>query len=216
MEHTTGLKTQRLFFAHEGRPYELIGYSYSNNTTIAVVRDLIDDESIKIVPNEVIETEFKPITQREVFDYIDNENDDEHAEMMQSIGIGYICPFCGGRLAWESDFMASEVRGMEGGYVEVCNEDDIEMIYRHEDEYCRGGLMGETDDIEKLNEQVEQSGEYQYMYIKENKIVNGEKTVKYWQINDSVIGIYTCLNCGKNYEVMDCPPSEEYRYPFFN
>lgn len=214
-KHTTGLKTQRLFFAHDGKPYELIGYSYSNGTTLAIVRNLIEDESLGIIPNEVFETEFKPISQGEVFDYINNDDDNEHAEMMKSIGVGYICPFCGGRLAWESDFMASEVRGIEYAYTEI--KDEMSIKFAEESLGSGNGICGVTDNIDELNDKVMMDGDYEYMYMREDKVGNdGNVHTTWWVINDPVIGIYRCTNCGKSYEIMDCPPAEEHEYPFFS
>lgn len=113
--HTRGLRAERLFYKDSNnQPYELISivddrYIMRNLITgiDSIFNEPIFGNSIK-EPEEV----FVEITQAEVFDCIDNNDDEQHANLMQNLGIGYICPFCGGRLNWESDFMASEVHGM--------------------------------------------------------------------------------------------------------
>ena len=109
-----------------------------------IFNEPIFENSIK-EPEEV----FVEITQAEVFDCIDNNDDEQHAKLMQNLGIGYICPFCGGRLNWESDFMASEVHGMYNSYIEITNPYTIELLNEKEGEYIGSRLMGVTDDIEK-------------------------------------------------------------------
>ena len=216
MKHTFGNKAQREFFARDGKPYEFVGISKSDGFDFYVVRCLVGDSDLKLIPDEEFDNEFTSITQGEVFSFINNDDDSEHAAMMDALGVGYICPFCGGRLAWESDFMASEMRGVDGQYVEVTEEEAIKSLSEHHDEYIRSGVMGVTDDIGPVIEKSERECDYPYMYMCEENAVDGETVRKYWVSNDSVIGIYTCMNCGKNYEVMDCLPSDEFRDPYFN
>jgi hypothetical protein len=186
------------------------------------MRNLITSEDIiyeaptleSTLANPVQEV-FVEITQAEVFDCIDNNDDEQHAKMMEALGIGYICPFCGGKLNWESDFMASEVHGMYNCYIEITDKDRIEEMTEHFAEYCGRGMAGTTDDIEKENEKYNETGYYQYMYMKEVKNADGEEIIKYYEADDSVIGIYRCSNCGKSYEIQDCLPSEQADYPYF-
>lgn len=216
-KHTRGLKDTRIFYKDEAnQPYELI----TRVDNQFVMRNLITGEDIIYNPftntdNDVVLESpdiFVEITQAEVFDCIDNEDDEQHAKMMDALGIGYICPFCGGRLHWESDFMAPEVHGMYNTYIEVTNEDSLANIKEHESEYMSSHLLGVTDNIEKEKEKVEQEGWYEYTYLREDK--DGVST--YYEIDDSVIGIYRCSSCGKHYEIQDCLPSEEDEYPYFN
>lgn len=218
--HARGLKTEREFFKRKkntalgivgGEPYELITIAESNDY---VMRNLISG-AVNIYYEWEVKNEFTPITQAEVFDCIDNNDDEQHAKMMESLGIGYICPFCGGKLHWESDFMASEVHGMYNCYIEITDKDRIEEMTEHFAEYCGRGMAGTTDDIEKENEKYNETGYYQYMYMKEIKTVDGQDVVKYYEADDAVIGIYRCSNCGKSYEIQDCLPSEQADYPYF-
>lgn len=210
-KHTHGFKTNRKFFKDsKNQPYELITIVDDKY----VMRNLISGEdnifNSPIFENSIKEPEvtFVEITQAEVFDCIDNNDDEQHAKMMEALGIGYICPFCGGYLRWESDFMASEVHGMYETYVKVEGDNNIETIEKYFSEYCSRGIAGETDDIEKEKEKVNTTGYYDYMYLRETKIVDGETVVTYYEIDDSVIGIYSCMQCGKHYEIQDPLPSE--------
>lgn len=214
-KHTRGLKTERMFFKDsKNQPYELITIVDDKY----VMRNLISGEdsifNLPIFENSIKEPEetFVGISQAEVFDCIDNNDDEQHARMMEALGIGYICPFCGGKLNWESDFMASEVHGMYNCYIEITDKDRIDEMNEHFDEYCGRGMAGTTDDIEKENEKYNTDGYYQYMYMKET---DGQGVVKYYEADDSVIGIYRCSNCGKSYEIQDCLPSEQNDYPYF-
>ena len=214
-KHTRGLKTERMFFKDsKNQPYELITIVDDKY----VMRNLISGEDCIFNPpifeNSIKEPEetFVGITQAEVFDCIDNNDDEQHAKMMEALGIGYICPFCGGKLNWESDFMASEVHGMYNCYIEITDKDRIDEMNEHFDEYCGRGMAGTTDDIEKENEKYNETGYYQYMYMKE---IDGQGVVKYYEADDAVIGIYRCSNCGKSYEIQDCLPSEQADYPYF-
>lgn len=219
-KHTRGLKTDRMFFKDsKNQPYELITIVDDKY----IMRNLITSEDIiyeaptleSTLANPVQET-FVGITQAEVFDCIDNNDDEQHAKMMDALGIGYICPFCGGKLRWESDFMASEVHGMYNCYIEITDKDRLNEMNEHFDEYCGRGMAGTTDDIEKENEKYNETGYYEFMYLKEIKTVDGQETVTYYEADDAVIGIYRCSNCGKSYEIQDCLPSEEDEYPYFN
>ena len=212
--HTRGLRAERLFYKDSNnQPYELISivddrYIMRNLITgiDSIFNEPIFENSIK-EPEEV----FVEITQAEVFDCIDNNDDEQHANLMQNLGIGYICPFCGGRLNWESDFMASEVHGMYNSYIEITNPYTIELLNEKEGEYIGSRLMGVTDDIEKEKAKVEETGNYEFTYLRENKGDNHT----YYEIDDSVIGMYRCSHCGKHYEIQDCLPSEEDEYPYF-
>ena len=215
-KHTRGLKTEREFFKRNenaalgivgGEPYELITITESNDY---VMRNLISG-AVNVYRVWDVKNSFTPITQGEVFDCIDNNDDEQHAKLMETLGIGYICPFCGGRLCWESDFMASEVHGMCNSYIEITNPQTIELLNEQESQYMCSGLMGMTDDIEKEKAKVEESGIYEFTYLRENKGDN----YTYYEIDDSVIGLYRCSNCGKLYEIQDCPHSEEKDYPYF-
>ena len=227
-KHTRGLKTDRMFFKNctTNEPYELITIVDDKY----VMRNLISGEDsifdLPIFENSIKEPEetFVEITQAEVFDCIDNNDDEQHARMMEALGIGYICPFCGGKLRWESDFMASEVHGMYNCdidgmyncYIEITDKNRIDEMNEHFDEYCDRGMAGTTDDIEKENEKYNMDGYYRYMYMKEVKKTDGEEIIKYYEADDAVIGIYRCSHCGKSYEIQDCLPSEEKDYPYFD
>lgn len=194
----------------KNQPYELITIVDDKY----VMRNLISGEdsifNSPIFENSIKKPEetFVEITQAEVFDCIDNNDDEQHAKMMEALGIGYICPFCGGYLRWESDFMASEVHGMGETYVKVEGDDNIKTIEKYFSENCSRGIAGETDDIEKEKEKVNTTGYYDYMYLRETKTVDGKTVVTYYEIDDSVIGIYSCMQCGKHYEIQDPLPSE--------
>lgn len=218
-KHTRGLKTERMFFKDsKNQPYELITIVDDKY----VMRNLISGEDSIFNPpifeNSIKEPEetFVEITQAELFDCIDNNDDEQHAKMMEALGIGYICPFCGGKLCWESDFMASEVHGMDTCYVAITDKDRIEEMNKYFGEYCGRGMAGTTDDIEKENEKYNETGYYEYMYLKEVKVVDSQEVVTYYEADDSVIGIYRCSNCGKHYEIQDALPSEENDYPYFD
>lgn len=216
--HTRGIKTERMFFKDsKNQPYELITIVDDKY----VMRNLISGEDCIFNPpifensiNEPEET-FVGITQSEVFDCIDNNDDEQHAKMMEALGIGYTCPFCGGKLHWESDFMASEVHGMYNSYIKVEDEQHISTIEKHETEWMNANLLGVTDDIEKDKAKVDETGNYTYMYLREDKVIDGTTVTTYYEIDDSVIGIYRCSNCGKSYEIQDCLPSEQKDYPYF-
>lgn len=210
-KHTRGLKTERIFCKSKknNEPFEVIAFSDNQ----VILRNLVDGDGHVSIHNAVDwGTEFVGISQAEVFDCIDNNDDEQHAKMMDALGIGYICPFCGGKLNWESDFMASEVHGMYNCYIEITDKDRLDEMNEHFDEYCGRGMAGTTDDIEKENEKYNMDGYYQYMYMKE---IDGQGVVKYYEADDSVIGIYRCSNCGKSYEIQDCLPSEQNDYPYF-
>ena len=212
MRHSNGLKTDRSFYEHNGKPYEFVGYSEDK----AVLSPMTGNDTLLIVKKETFIDNFNPITQGELFDFINNDDDDEHAAMMSRIGVGYICPFCGGRLGWESDFMASEVRGFVGGYVKLEHRESILFAMDMMDRHPESGWCGVTEDIEAVNAEVERTGEYEYMYMREDKKdADGNIKSTWWCIDDPVVGIYRCMNCGKNYEIMDCPASEEHEYPYF-
>ena len=93
--HTRGLRAERLFYKDSNnQPYELISivddkYIMRNLITgiDSIFNEPIFENSIK-EPEEV----FVEITQAEVFDCIDNNDDEQHANLMQNLGIGYICP----------------------------------------------------------------------------------------------------------------------------
>lgn len=210
-KHTRGLKTERIFCKSKknNEPFEVIAFSDNQ----VILRNLVDEDGHVSIHNAVDwGTEFVGISQAEVFDCIDNNDDEQHAKMMDALGIGYICPFCGGKLNWESDFMASEVHGMYNCYIEITDKDRIDEMNEHFDEYCGRGMAGTTDDIEKENEKYNTDGYYQYMYMKE---IDSQGVVKYYEADDAVIGIYRCSNCGKSYEIQDCLPSEQNDYPYF-
>ena len=216
-KHTRGLKTDRIFFKDsKNQPYELITVVDDQY----VMRNLISGEDCIFNPpifeNSIKEPEetFVGITQAEVFDCIDNSDDEQHAAMMEALGIGYICPFCGGKLVWESDFMASEVHGC-GNYFPITDEARIKDLEDHFEEYKRGNIAGETSDIDKEIMKFDYSGNYDYTYMREKKMVDGVEKTTYYEIDDSVIGIYRCSNCGKSYEIQDCPPSEQNNYSYF-
>ena len=95
-KHTRGLKTNRMFFKDsKNQPYELITIVDDKY----VMRNLISGEdsifNSPIFENSIKEPEetFVEITQAEVFDCIDNNDDEQHAKIMEALGIGYICPF---------------------------------------------------------------------------------------------------------------------------
>jgi len=209
-KHTRSLKDERFFYKNleTNQPYEVVAITEDNEY---VMRNLITGV-VNIYHFKMVTSDFIEIIQAEVFDCIDNNDDQQHADMMTALGIGYICPFCGGRLCWESDFMASEVHGMGESYIEITNPQTIEFLKEKEGEYMGSRLMGITDDIEKEKAKFEESGYYDFTYLREDK--DGVST--YYEIDDSVIGMYRCSHCGKHYEIQDCLPSEEDEYPYFN
>lgn len=84
--HTRGLKTDRSFYEHNGKPYEFIGFSEDK----AVLSPMTGDSTLLVVSEETFSKDFAQITQGGVFDLINNDDDDEHADMMARIGVGYI------------------------------------------------------------------------------------------------------------------------------
>jgi hypothetical protein len=215
-KHTRGLKTERMFFKDsKNQPYELITIVDDKY----VMRNLISGEDSIFNPpifeNSIKEPEetFVEITQAELFDCIDNNDDEQHAKMMEALGIGYFCPFCGGKLCWESDFMMSEVGFFNNNisYIKIDDEDRISELVEKEAEYKKSNILSDTDNIDEDNEKINSDGEYATMYKKETK----DGVVSWYEINDAVVGIYTCQNCGKKYEVCDCLPSEQNEYPYF-
>ena len=108
-KHTRGLNGIRTFYKSikDNTPYELVAVTEDSDF---ILRNLLNGLVNRYWEGSV-RSDFIEITQAEVFDCIDNNDDKQHADMMEMLGIGYICPFCGGRLRWESDFMSSEVHG---------------------------------------------------------------------------------------------------------
>jgi len=211
--HTQGLRSERVFCKKKetNEPFEVIAFSDNN----VILRNL-KDEGHHVSIHDAVDwgNEFVEINQADVFSCIDNSNDEEHARMMQALGIGYICPFCGGRLRWESDFMMSEVDligGENSTYVKIMDEDRINELVGQETQLRNSNCLSDTDNIEFDNERIDADGYYSTMYKKETK----DGVVSWYEINDAVVGIYTCQNCGKRYEVCDCLPSEQNEYPYF-
>lgn len=213
-KHTKGLKDQRSFYKNvgNGQPYELIAITTDNDF---VMKNLITGET-GCYWEGYARKDFIEIERSEVFDCIDNNDDRQHADMMRMLGIGYICPFCGGTLHWESDFMASEVNGMCNEYIEIKNPSTIQTIKTKENELIQSGSLGVTNDITEANAKVVETGYYDYMYMREDKKSGDDIQSTYYEIDDTVIGIYTCSNCGKHFEIQDCLPSEEENYAYFS
>ena len=212
-KHTQGFKSERIFCKKKetNEPFEVI--AFSNNDVI--IRNLVDEDHHVSIHNAVDwGNGFIEISQAEVFSCIDNSDDEQHARMMESLGIGYICPFCGGRLRWESDFMMSEVCLIGGenlAYIKITDENRISELAAQETQLRNSNCLSDTDNIESDNERIDADGYYSTMYKKESK----DGAVSWYEINDAVVGIYTCQNCGKRYEVCDCLPSEQDEYPYF-
>ena len=145
-KHTRGLKTDRSFYVYnfDGKPYEFVGFSEDK----AVLSPMTGDDTLLVVNKGTFADNFTSITQGEVFDFINNDDDDEHAAMMSRIGVGYICPFCGGRLGWESDFMTSEVHGLTGGYVKMENHPSIRFAMETLESNPNSGLCGITSRLQ--------------------------------------------------------------------
>lgn len=211
--HTQGLKSERIFCKNKetNEPFEVVAFSDNN----VILRNLVDESHHVSIHNaDDWGSEFVGISQGEVFDCIDNDDDEQHARMMQALGIGYICPFCGGWLRWENDFMMSEVgliSGENSAYIKIEDEDRISELVEKEVEYKKSNVLSDTDNIDEDNEKINSDGEYSTMYKKETR----DGVVSWYEINDAVVGIYTCQNCGKKYEVCDCLPSEQNEYPYF-
>ena len=189
----------------KNQPYELLTVSSPNgdNTShLYTLRQLFGDEDTITYNKDVFETQFTPCTQASLFE---TEDDDEYDKMLHRVGIGYICPFCGGYLRWNSDFMTSEVRGMGHCYVKIT---DDKYIKENEAEFRDHGMLIDVESVEAEEAKFQETGDYQYAYVK----CNGE----YYVADDPVIGIYTSMNCGKEFEVQDCLISDEAEYPFFN
>lgn len=213
-KHTRGLRTDRVYYnnSKNNKPYELIIIS---NSGLHVTKNLITGDC-EIYKTDEFLRNFKEITQRDVFDYIDNNDDKQHAVMMDMLGIGYICPFCGGKLCWESDFMTSEVGGLCESYILITKEDKLNYVKENEKEFKESNLLGVTDNIDDEIAKFNETNEYTYVYLREDKVVDGHVVSLYYEIDDSVIGIYRCSNCGKSYEIQDCPPSMESMYPYYS
>lgn len=208
---------KRTFYTDQkGHYYVVMSEGLLNKTCelCYTLKDLYQDvDDVVMTKDEMDEAGFVECSQTDI--YLPCGTDCEKKEkVVAKIGIGYICPFCGGYLRWENDFMKSEI-GLWGGenscYVEVENEELLNDLIENEDQMIQSCLMSTTDDIETDNEQIAVSGDYNTTYKKETK--DGE--TKYYQINDTVVGLYTCMNCGKNYEISDCLPSEQKDYPYF-
>lgn len=88
----------------------------------------------------------------------------------------------------------------------VLVEDD-HYIREHEDEFRKGNMLADVESVEAEEAKFEETGDYEYGYLK-----CGDS---YYVADDPVIGIYTCSNCGKEYEIQDCPISEQHEYPFY-
>lgn len=146
------------------------------------------------VDNEKL-SDYIPQNEDEVYAITKEMSDEEYHNFMGHVG-AYTCPFCGGKLRWESDFMTSEVHGLEHGYYKVTDEEGIKYLKEKHDEYIRSGILSHCKDIEQANTEVVCNGTYDYVYLQDD---NGD----YWEIDDPVIGIYECGNCGKRYEIQD-------------
>lgn len=210
--HTQGLKSERIFCKNKetNEPFEVVAFSDNN----VILRNLVDESHHVSIHNaNDWGHEFVGISQGDVFSCIDNDDDEQHASMMEALGIGYICPFCGGRLRWESDFMMSEVGFFNNNmsYIKIEDEDRISELVEKEAEYKNSNVLSDTDNIDEDNEKINSDGDYSTMYKKETK----DGVVSWYEIDDAVVGIYTCQNCGKKYEVCDCLPSEQNEYPYF-
>ena len=172
-----------------------------------VVRDLYKDNPPLILTQKEFEYfGFEECTQYDIYRPA-GDNYEEKEKVAARLGIGYYCPFCGGNLRWESDFMMSELGGVSLSYVEVTDDilkNDIDGILANQ---AWSNLATTCDDMQPFFDDVD-NGDYQYIYIK-----CGDK---YYQINDACVGIYKCTNCGKSYEVCDCLPSEQSEYPYYD
>lgn len=213
MEHRTFYKSIN------GAYYMLVseGREIGTDKDMCCLVDLYSDDDTPIIMSKVQMRILSMLecTQAEIFAPAKG-NRDIIDKITRKIGVGDICPFCGGYLAWESDFMMSEMDLLGGdtgrAYVEITDEFVLDRLKLEENELINGNLLGTCDDIEAESKNAIDNYTYPtYVYMKEVK--NGNTT--YYQLNDAVIGVYTCTNCGKKYEITDCLPSEEKNYPFF-
>lgn len=157
---------------------------------------------------------FTECKQWEIYKNVPERDKDKYKErekIAARIGIGYICPFCGGQLIWENDFMASEVGIVTPQYNEITDESLIKEIEENEAKMVESKILQCDDsiDIDMVNEALlsDDSIGYTVIYIKTNG--------KYYEIEDAVVGMYHCANCGKSIETTDCMPSEQSNYPYF-
>lgn len=136
-------------------------------------------------------------------------------KISNKIGVGYICPFCGGQMVWGSDFMLSDIDCLGGGtdvlYVEVTDNVLKTSLLQNNDEYINGNIMEECDNISKYIQEVSDGNREPATFVKEHK----DGIYKYYQANDAVVGYYHCMNCGKKFEISNPLPSEEKNYPFY-
>lgn len=192
-------KNNLRFFEVQDKMYMLenIAYSSETDSNVYILKDMENGKSLVFNEEEIIS--MKELTEDDVYIKTKTMDNNEYVRFMDMIG-AYRCPFCGGKLHWESDFMTSEVRGLEGTYYQITEEERINLLKEIEEEYIKSNLMGETDDIEEEKRKASYEGTYKYMYL---KYINKDGDVEYWTIDDPVIGIYHCDNCCKNYEIQD-------------
>lgn len=207
----------RIFYTdNQGHYYVCLCQGVLNKTSepCFTIKDLYYDvDEIVMTEEEMKEHGIVKCEGYEVYGPAGN-NHEKVQEVKSRIGIGYVCPFCGGTLCWENDFMMSEfslISAENVGYYKIEDEDRVKELVEQEGQLKKSNVLSDTDDIEKDNEKINSDGEYSTMYKKETK----DGVVSWYEINDAVIGRYTCQNCGKKYEVCDCLPSEQNEYPYF-
>lgn len=182
-------KTQYEFYKKDGVIYQYV----LKTDCYHVLRNMKTNENILVTEKE-LDKEYTILTEDDMAAETYNMSDSEYRDFIHKVG-AYVCPFCGGTLQWESDFMTSEVRGLESNYYKITNKERIAELEGKKDEYLKSNLMSETDDIDALMKKVDESGYYDTMFV----FCKGD----FYYIDDPVIGIYECGRCHKRYEVQD-------------
>ncbi len=119
-----------------------------------------------------------------------------------------ICPFCGGEMIWNNDFMQSELGCCSDlKYVKINDERTLQELKENYGKLYERGVVFKVNDVSSVNKEVEQSNDYQYIYIE----CDGD----FYEINDVTVSVYECERCGKTYEITDCYPSEKENYLYY-
>lgn len=188
-------KTKLSFYLKDGIIYllETSGRLSQSNEHYIALKNMTTSEII--FERESSISQYTEMSEDDVYIKTKEMSDEEYSIFMSNVG-AYTCPFCGGKLHWESDFMTSEVRGLEHGYYKVDSEDRIAELQCKENELLKSGILGTVETVDDVNSKLEETDSYQYMIVK-------DKNGNYYEIDDPVIGIYECGNCGKRYEIQD-------------
>lgn len=118
-----------------------------------------------------------------------------------------ICPFCGGEMLWDSDYMVSNLGCCDLKYIKIKDEKTLNELKENYNKLVESGTVFPVKDVSSYNKEIGESHEYQYIYIENN----GEL----YEIDDAIVSVYHCMKCGKSYEVTDCFPSEKENYLYY-